>query len=61
VTRCCPWFKTEGEIGPASEEPRRPDAHGCIMVWMIEDHPPSSYTEYKVVGGDGRHEWQARL
>jgi hypothetical protein len=37
VPRSYPWFKTEGENGPASEEPRRPDAHGCIMVWMIED------------------------
>jgi hypothetical protein len=31
------------------------------MVWMIEDDTSSSYTEYKVVGGDGRYEWQARL
>jgi len=37
VPRSYPWFKTEGENGPASEEPRRPDTHGCIMVWMIED------------------------
>jgi len=38
-------FKTEGEMGPLPRSLADPNAHGCIMVWMIEDDTSIIHTE----------------